>query len=183
MNKLFVSILVLLAFLGSAQGVPTKLSLLTSKDSKSRPVQIVMAPKFSEYKSYRQWKNEKIQLAIGKLNLTRAHLDSRKLAQAHGNNKTEASSGVEVGLSQLETQMRLDLMSIEMAKDLTVTDYFVGYVNKIQEKKEFINDIAAKMSAEEVAELMTAYAQSIFGRSSLDAPKSALKQTDKEASK
>ena len=153
---------------------------------RKQAVQIVPAVKFSSYKSFRQWKNEKVQDAANRLSLSRAVLESRKVAQNSIQPavvKTEAVASRDIQLNQLENQMRLDLMAMDMAKDLTVTDYFVGYVNKIQEKKEFINEIAAKMSTEEVAELMTAYAQSIFGAQMAETPKCATNQDSKEVSK
>ncbi|HEY1079089.1 MAG TPA: hypothetical protein VGE46_03295, partial [Bdellovibrio sp.] len=63
--------------------------------------------------------------------------------------------------------------ALELAKDLSVTDYFVGYLTKIQDKKSAFNEVAGKLSAEEVAELMTAYANSVFGAQAGDLPASA----------
>lgn len=144
---------------------------------------VATAATFSSFKSFRQWKNEKIQEASARLNTTKVGIESRKIAQTHINSKTEARVSKDIKLTQLQAQMRLDLISMELAKDLTVTDYFVGYVNKIQEKKEFINEIAAKMSPDEVAELMTAYAQSLFGNGALETPKCASNQDSKNPSK
>ena len=60
-----------------------------------------------------------------------------------------------------------------MAKDLSVTDYFVGYLTKMQDKKAAFNEVAGKLTAEEVAELMSAYANSVFGAHNPEMPPSA----------
>jgi hypothetical protein len=60
-----------------------------------------------------------------------------------------------------------------MAKDLSVTDYFVGYLTKLQDKKAAFNEVAGKLTAEEVAELMAAYANSVFGTHTSDLAPSA----------
>lgn len=142
-------------------------------------------------KSFRQWKNERIQESMARLNTTRILLEgrqmelnsslSRRVDPTHAQKaKTEATVSKDISLISLENQMRLDMMSLELAKDLTVTDYFVGYVNKMNGKKESMSEIASKMSTEEVAELMSAYAQSIFGATSTDIPKTATNQDSKD---
>lgn len=103
----------------------------------------------------------------------------KTLAAPGVQNKTEATSGIDTSLNKLEAQLRLDLMSLELAKDLTVTDYFVGYVSKIKDKKNHMSEIAAKMSTDEVAELMNAYAQSVFGSTGAESPKTATAQESK----
>ncbi len=158
---------------------------LKNKANKTQSVTVVKA---SGLKSFRQWKNERIQESLAKFSSTRSLMDGRKIAlvstqQTGPSTKTEAVVSRDISLVKLENQLRLDLMSLEMAKDLTVTDYFVGYVNKIHGKKESINEIAGKMSTDEVAELMSAYAQSIFGASSTEIPKSATNQGAQDSNK
>ncbi len=158
---------------------------LKNKTNKSPSATVV---KVSGLKSFRQWKNERIQESLAKFSSARSLMDGRKIAlastqQTLPNTKTEAIVSRDISLVKLENQLRLDLMSLEMAKDLTVTDYFVGYVNKIHGKKESINEIAGKMSTDEVAELMSAYAQSIFGASSTEIPKSATNQGAQDSNK
>ena len=80
---------------------------------------------------------------------------------ARRNSGLEAISGVNT--ANLENQLQQDQSILEMAKDLSVTDYFVGYLTKIQDKKAAFNEVAGKLTSDEVAELMTAYANSVFG--------------------
>ncbi len=50
-----------------------------------------------------------------------------------------------------------------MAKDLTVADYFAGYLTKQKNQAQAIKEVSGRLSADEVAELMTIYANSVFG--------------------
>jgi hypothetical protein len=58
----------------------------------------------------------------------------------------------------------------EMAKELTVADYFAGYLTKQRDQAQAIKDVSARLSADEVAELMTIYANSVFGSHSPQVP-------------
>ncbi len=130
-------------------------------------------------KSFREWKDERIQESAVKLNVTKAQFNIQRNIKPVAA-KTEATIGGDISLIKLENQMRLDLISLELAKDLTVADYFVGYVSKIHDRKNSMNEIAGKMSTEEVAEMMNAYVQSIFGFADGESPKTATNQeTDK----
>lgn len=129
----------------------------------------VSAPKES-LKSYRQWKNEKIQDAMAKVSSTRSSLEVRKIAQSTKTNKIEAATMKDMNSAQLEIQLRADIMVLEMAKDLTVSDYFAGYLSKLNNKNEAVKEIAHKMTSDEVAELMMAYSNSLFGSSPAGLP-------------
>lgn len=59
----------------------------------------------------------------------------------------------------------------EMAKDLTVADYFAGYLTKQRDQAQAIKEVSGRLSPDEVAELMTIYANSVFGSHSPMAPK------------
>lgn len=137
----------------------------------------------ADVKSYREWKVERVQTAQGKVSSIKAQIDAKKAARtaAPGVDPNMAyAPGVEAGTSnqdipveKLERQLRLEQYTLEMAKDLTVTDYFVGYLTKVQDKKSAFNEVAGKLTQEEVAELMTAYANSVFGAQAADLPVSA----------
>ena len=129
----------------------------------------------STLKSFREWKDERIQESMVRLNVTKAQFNIQRHTKPVAT-KTEAVVGGDISLMKLENQMRLDLISLELAKDLTVADYFVGYVSKIQDRKNSMNEIAGKMSTEEVAEMMNAYVQSIFGSTDGESPKTASNQ-------
>jgi hypothetical protein len=132
---------------------------------------VVEVPKV---KSYREWKSEKVQEAIGRVIVTKTQIQVAKskdpnLVRRKGG--TESKSGIDMG--GLEEQLQEDQSSLDMAKDLSVTDYFVGYLTKVQDKKAAFNEVAGKLTADEVAELMSAYANSVFGSHTPEIPPSA----------
>lgn len=115
-------------------------------------------------KSFREWKSEKVQDALSRVTSTRTKIQIAKCKDpnmARRKAGLEASSGTDN--ENLETQLQQDQSILEMAKDLSVTDYFVGYLTKVQDKKAAFNEVAGKLTAGEVAELMAAYANSVFG--------------------
>lgn len=139
------------------------------------PATVVAAPRMTravQLRSYREWKTDKIQEAILKVATTKTQIEVRRLSQSI-HSKTEAVATADMSTTQMENQLKADLTALEVAKDLTVTDYFVGYMSKIPDKVESIKEIAAKMKSDEVAELMLAYASSIFGSTATDIPKNA----------
>ncbi|NUN06426.1 MAG: hypothetical protein HUU57_11765 [Bdellovibrio sp.] len=134
-------------------------------------------------KSYREWKTERVVLAEGKITSLKLQITTKKMARvaAPGVDPNLAQkAGPEASLVQdkyvvekLERQLHEEQYALELAKDLSVTDYFVGYLTKIQDKKSAFNEVAGKLSPDEVAELMTAYANSVFGAQAGDLPASA----------
>ncbi|RYZ78962.1 MAG: hypothetical protein EOP06_28080, partial [Proteobacteria bacterium] len=122
---------------------------------------VVEIPKI---KSYREWKSEKVQDAIGRVTVTKTQI---QVAKSKDPNLFRRKGGLEakfpIDIAPLEDQLKDDQSTLEMAKDLSVTDYFVGYLTKMQDKKAAFNEVAGKLTAEEVAELMSAYASSVFG--------------------
>ena len=134
------------------------------------------AVKPSSYKSFREWKSQRVQDAQSKILVIRTQIDSRKAARGTDPNLAQGRKGFEAGepgVTLLERQLRQEQYDLEMAKDLSVTDYFVGYLTKVQDKKSAIQDVASKLTPEEVAELMMAYANSVFGAHTSDLPASA----------
>ena len=115
-------------------------------------------------KSFREWKSEKVHDALTRVTSTKTKI---QLAKSKDPNLVRRKAGLEatsgVNSENLESQLQQDQSILEMAKDLSVTDYFVGYLTKIQDKKAAFNEVAGKLTSEEVAELMTAYANSVFG--------------------
>jgi hypothetical protein len=132
-------------------------------------------------KSFREWKSEKVRDALGKVTATRTKIQLAKSKDPNLNRRKgalEAASGV--NSENLEEQLEQDQATLEMAKDLSVTDYFVGYLTKLQDKKAAFNEVAGKLTAEEVAELMAAYANSVFGTHSSDlAPSASVLSADR----
>ncbi|MBO9666588.1 MAG: hypothetical protein J7501_07205 [Bdellovibrio sp.] len=158
-----------------------------------RAVVVVAAPTqqaqamASKVKSYREWKTEMVAGAQYKVSSVKSQIEARKqtrrVAQGTDPNLARSGRGVEavpardISLEGLEKQLRQEQYDLEVAQDLSVTDYFVGYLTKIQDKKSAFKEVAGKLSPEEVAELMNAYANSVFGAHSSDLPASATNTT------
>ncbi len=135
-------------------------------------------------KSYREWKAEQVQQAQTTVVSIKAQIDYKKASSARTmalgadpnmahKNVVEAASTQDKSVEKLERQLREEQYDLDVAKDLSVTDYFVGYLTKVQDKKSAFNEVAGKLTAEEVAELMAAYANSVFGAHASDLPISA----------
>lgn len=139
------------------------------------------AAESTKTKSFREWKSEKVQDALGKVTITKTKIQVAKSKDPNLNRRKgtlEASSGANA--ENLEEQLEQDQATLEMARDLSVTDYFVGYLTKLQDKKAAFNEVAGKLTAEEVAELMAAYANSVFGTHSSDlAPSASVLSADR----
>lgn len=125
-------------------------------------------------KSYREWKSQKVQEAIGRIVVTKTQIQVAKskdpnLAISKGS--VEAKSGSD--FEKLESQLQQDQSGLDMAKELSVTDYLVGYLTKLQDTKAAFNEVAGKLTSSEVAELMAAYATNVFGTHSSEIPPSA----------
>ena len=134
----------------------------------------------AHFKSYREWKSEQIQDVQGKISTIKVQLEAKKqtrsVAQGVDPNLAMNKRGTEAGelsIEKLEKQLQEEQYDLDVAKDLTVTDYFVGYLTKVDNKKAAFHEVAGKLSPEEVAELMTAYANSVFGAHTTDLPASA----------
>lgn len=135
-----------------------------------RPQMAVSPPpsyaNLTQVKSYREWKQGMVTDAEGRLkNLKEALLRSRGLSL----------SATEAGLStSLQRMLDKEELQYSMAQDLTISDYFVGYLTKQKALNQAIKEVSIKLSAEEVAELMTAYADNFFSSkpsSVIQAPK------------
>ena len=72
----------------------------------------------------------------------------------------------------LKNQLSKDQLQATIANELTISDYFVGYLNKQNNLQEAIKFVATKFSGDEIAELMSAYAYN-FSREKLQPLKSA----------
>lgn len=141
----------------------------------------------AEVKSYREWKMERVQISQARIAGVKSQLDLRKASRATATaaqgvdpnlakkSTSEAASSSDQMVEKLERQLRDELYGLELAKDLSVTDYFAGYLTKVQNKRSAFNEVAGKLSPEEVAELMNAYANSVFGAQAADLPASAAK--------
>lgn len=120
--------------------------------------------------SFKEWKQSRLQNTLNRcgelkktLQESKTELKSRQLALDNQDpnllktKKSELQSR-SIELLSIESQLKNEQMNYEMAKDLTVTDYFAGYLSKLSYSKEALKSAAQKLSPEEVAEIMSAFA-------------------------
>ena len=119
-----------------------------SVTSASPPIQNVS----SGVLSYREWKNSKIHDAQMKIKTIKDKLGTDPNSQIK-------SAGTEAGLSK---ELEREILTLSLTQDLTISDYFVGYLTRQASLDAAIKDVAIKLTAEEVAELMAAYAENFF---------------------
>lgn len=101
----------------------------------------------SGVKSYREWKQAKVIEIESKI----------KDLKARAHMKTEA------GLHEdIQSEIEQERVSLSMSRDLSISDYFVGYLAKQNSPDTAIKEVAGRLSSNEVAELMQAYAENFF---------------------
>ena len=135
----------------------------------------------AKVKSYREWKHELVVDAQSKVAQVKAKIDAKKSSRTINPGSdpnlvrpmTLEATVREIPIEKLEKEMREEQYDLDVANDLSVTDYFVGYLTKVPNKKAAFKEVAGKLSPDEVAELMTAYANSVFGAHAADLPTSA----------
>ncbi|MBX2987994.1 MAG: hypothetical protein KF802_08850 [Bdellovibrionaceae bacterium] len=106
-------------------------------------------------KSYREWKNTQVSEAKGRYETVKNRLNHHKHDPGARRQKPATH--------RLEAQVYREKVAVETAQELTVSDYFAGYLAKMSNKNSVYKEVAGKLSPEEVAELMSAYANSVFG--------------------
>lgn len=122
-------------------------------------------------KSYREWKTSKVQEAEARLEGAKARAEARK--KDPNLTKRPGTEAVDTDTQKVESQLRSEKMAVDLAKELSVSDYFAGYLAKVSDKNAAFKQVAGKLSPEEVADLMMAYANSIFGSQGGNLPISA----------
>lgn len=95
-------------------------------------------------KSFQEWKNEKIQNVSTQTNNLRM-----QIMKAQSDRNTKQQEFLERQLQQLK-------WNSEVARDLSVTDYFTLYLSQ-QPQSDRFQQAAQKMNPIEVAELMESY--------------------------
>lgn len=98
--------------------------------------------------SFREWKADKIKAVIQQTMVMRNTVLKTK------------TFGPAKSLPALEKQLSQLNFNLEVAQDLSVTDYFVLYLSQ-QPQTDRFKLAAAKLTTAEVADLMQAYAQSL----------------------
>jgi hypothetical protein len=117
----------------------------------------------SNFKSYREWKALKIQEAELKIKILKEKIGEHRGLAADPNLLMKENTNSEAGLSEdLKAQLDREIMNLSLARDMSISDYFVGYLTKQSSPDLAIKDVSSRLTAEEVAELMSAYAQHFF---------------------
>lgn len=133
--------------------------------------------------SYQDWKNARIEEAQSQLE----RLQGKQEKGISGKREARAASGANANSSKLDPKIRQAQENLDLARELTVNDYFLLYLRQFREREAFI-EAAKKMTPEEVADLLMAYQKSVSGAHdalSLDVPVPAAAQlrSDSTASK
>lgn len=125
-----------------------------------------------KFKSYKEWKKERVDLAEIQVKALKALVEERKKADPNLP-KTKGSEATANELIKLENELQLAQTNLDLTKEMGLPDFFAGYLIKTPNKQEAIREIAPRLSPEEVAELMKAYADFVFGTEPADIPPSA----------
>jgi hypothetical protein len=110
-----------------------------------------------EVQSFREWKSTKITEAENKIKIIRDKISTGDPNMVFSPVKQDK---VEAGLhASLLQQLEKEELNLSNLKDLGISDYYVGYLLKQGSLEEAINSVSGKLTAEDVAELMRAYAE------------------------
>lgn len=171
MIKIFTVVLVVASsvFALNLQGKPMGFASIQAVPSTSATHALVRAAlpivspaaQGNTVKSYKEWKSEKVQIAIKKVTITKAQIEYRKLNKQFLQ-KDEPAHIKDPETNRLEAQLKNDLYSLEVAQELSVTDYFAIYLTKQDNKSDAYKEAAEKMTSDEVGQLVKAYADSMF---------------------
>lgn len=140
---------------------------------------IVTDDQVNNVKSYHEWKRAKISDIENKIKSLKDKINShnlRNIGSAKGQDPNLAKTEFESGLSaDLQKQLEQEMLSLSMSRDLTISDYFVGYLTKQTSLELSIREVSARMTPAEVAELMVAFAEHFFQTRPAQAVKSKLR--------
>lgn len=156
----FVALLLLGSFSKATTLTPVRFSM---------PVPIVVPAKIHQFKSFHEWKASMVGAAEAKARQTQdaVMIKQRSSASAspmdpNANMKGGSEAGLSAQIQQMQNQLEKDEFQVSIAKDLTISDYFVGYLTKQKDLSAAITEVSGRLTAEEVAELMAAYANNFF---------------------
>lgn len=141
-----------------AQSMPVKSATVTpAVVHASAPVApAVPSPPPVSVKSFKEWKNEKVQMAIKKVTITKAQIEYRKL-----NRKFLQMTGKDTETERYESMLKQDMYSLEIAQEMGIPEFLI-YLSKQEDTNEAYKEAAEKMTPEEVRQLIKAYADSMF---------------------
>ena len=120
-----------------------------------------------KFKSFREWKSGMVSSAETQLKQSNGAVALKKRISASTNDpnmayKANSESGLSSNLQELQKQAEKDQYQLSITKDLTISDYFVGYLTKQRDMSAAINEVSGRLTPEEIAELMAAYANNFF---------------------
>ena len=101
--------------------------------------------------SFKEWKNDKSSVARNRY----SKLETEYIAKKSANPKDTI-------LKSLYNDLKNSKSNVDEISELTVSDYFVGYLSRFKDQRKAFNVAAEKLDSSEVAELMTAYADSLL---------------------
>jgi uncharacterized protein YbcC (UPF0753/DUF2309 family) len=116
-------------------------------------------------KSYLEWKSSKILEIENRVKSLRKKMVSQAVARPLSSkdpnllNKLKTEAGLR---TDLQDQLDQELLNLSISQDLSISDYFVGYLTKQPSLDSAIKDVSGRLTAEEVAELMEAFAHYFF---------------------
>ncbi len=130
------------------------------------------------YKSFREWKASMIAAVLEKSNLSQQALTVKQRLSASATDpntlrKTKSEAGLNSQLEELQQQAEKDRYQLSVTKDLTISDYFVGYLTVQKDLAATISEVSSRLSPDEVAELMHAYANNFFSSKPSTQPSAA----------
>lgn len=119
----------------------------------------------AKVKSYREWKSDQISAAETKLKQAQVSLalknsTNRRASASDVKNHSSTEAGLVGSTQELQNQIDKQSYQLSLAKDLSIVDYFVGYLTKQKDVSLSIQEVSGRLTADEVAELMTAYVNS-----------------------
>lgn len=101
--------------------------------------------------SFSEWKANKVQAAQAQYSA----LESEYLAKKKQNS-------ADPQLLNLYSELKNSKSNVNELSDLSVTDYFVGYLSQFKSKRLAFQSAVTKLGPAEVSELMEAYANSLL---------------------
>ena len=115
-------------------------------------------------KSFLEWKNDKIHAASSQVENSKADLRAVKTRAA-------GAKGYASAVRSAEQQVTQERWNLEVAQDLTVTDYIVLYLAHQGSPGKF-NEAASKLTPEQTAQVLEAYIRSMGAFPASDSKKS-----------
>lgn len=121
--------------------------------------------------SFKEWKNDRSSV----LRARYLKLQTDYILKKSENPKDSS-------LKAMYRELKNTKSNVDEIGDLTVSDYFVGYLSRFKNNSQVFKQAAQKLDSTEVAELMTAYADSLL-KTSGEGLSTSQQRSDSEASK